>query len=540
MRSYDYIIVGAGSAGCVLANRLTADKDVSVLVLEAGDWDRSLFLKLPLASKRMWFEPRFNWNYMSEPEPHLDNRPIAVPRGKVVGGSSSINGMVYSRGHPADYDQWRQMGLQGWGYADVLPYFKRAETDSRGETTYHGGSGPLQVTPYKVNRKIYNAVTKAAENAGFNGTDDVHGATPEGFGIPDYSIGDGKRSSTARAFLRPVLSRPNLTVETEALASNIVFENGRAVGLAYRRRGQMQEVRAEREVILSGGAINSPQLLMLSGIGPADELREHGIEARADLPAVGKNLQDHLAVGIFFACSPEISFERELRLDRLALSMIQWGLTGKGIAAGLPLASMGFLRTRPGLERPDIQYLLAPVAPDAEVWFPGLRKPKGPHMTCRIIDLHPESRGKVTLRSANPDDPPVIFNNFLSSAADLITLRSGIKTARKIMATEPLTNYVGNEVDPSAACQTDDELDKFIRAQSSTIFHPIGTCRMGVDEGSVVDPELKVRGVDGLRVIDASVMPTVPGGNTNAPTIMIAEKASDILRGRSPLPAADI
>ncbi len=541
MKSHDYIIVGAGSAGCVLANRLTEEAGVTVLLLEAGKKDRHPLLKVPLAARGLWTDPRFNWDYWTEPEPYLNNRRIQIPRGKVLGGSSTINGLMHTRGHPRDYDQWRQMGLEGWGHSDVLPYFKRSETDSRGAGDYHGGSGPLQVNPYEMDQKsLRHALFQAASAKGYGLTEDFHGDQPIGFGTPDYTVGrGGRRSSTASAYLRPALARPGFRVETEALAHRVLFEQGRAVGVEYRRAGRLVTARAGREVILSGGSINSPQLLMLSGIGPGDDLAAHGIQVVHDAPAVGQNLHDHIAAGLGMDCAPEAAFDGELRFDKLTLSMIRWWLTGKGPASGLPLAGIAFMRTRPELERPDIEYLMSPVAPDARIWFPGLRKARGGYLICRIICLHPESRGALKLRSADPAQAPSLLYNFLQADADMDSLRAGLKAAREIFATEPLASLTGPETDPGPAVMSDAEIDAYIRQYSSTIFHPVATCAMGADEGAVVDGGLRVRGVEGLRVVDASVIPAVTGCNTNAPTIMIAEKAADMILGRDPLPAGD-
>ncbi len=541
MKNYDYVIVGAGSAGCVLANRLTEEDGVSVLLLEAGKKDRHPLLHVPLAARQLWTDPRFNWDYWTEPEPHLNNRRIKIPRGKVLGGSSAINGLMYTRGHPRDYDQWRQMGLEGWGHAQVLPYFKRAETDSRGADKYHGGSGPLQVNPHQFKKSLRQALFQAARASGYGHTEDFHGAEPMGFGTPDYSVtGDGRRSSTARAYLRPAMARPGLDVQTQALATRVLIEQGRAVGVEYRHGGRLVTAGAEREVILSGGSINSPQLLMLSGIGPADELAAHGIGVVHDAPAVGQNLQDHIAVNLGMGCSPEAAFDEELRLDRLTLSMIRWFFFGTGPARGLPLAAIAYIRTRPEMERPDIEYLMSPVAPGARIWFPGWRKSRGRHLICRIICLHPESRGVLKLRSADPAHPPSMVYNFLAAEADMESLRAGLRAAREVFATEPLASLTGPETEPGPEVQSADQLDAYIRRNSSTIFHPVATCAMGARDDAVVDGQLRVRGVDGLRVVDASVIPLVTGCNTNAPTIMIAEKAADMIRGLDPLPAEEV
>jgi len=527
---YDYIIVGAGSAGCVLANRLSEDKDVKVLLLEAGGWDRHLWLRLPLKFRDLMTVMRFNWGYDSEPEPQLDGRRIYIPRGKVIGGSSSINGMIYSRGHPSDYDHWRQLGLAGWSHEDVLPYFKRSEAFAGGADTHHGTDGPLAVALGDGASIAHRAYREAGRNAGFPLTEDLNGAEPEGFGRCDYTIAQGRRASGSTAYLRPALARRNLAVVTGAHAGRIVFEKSRAVGVEYRVEGRTVTARAAREVLLSGGTYNSPQLLMLSGIGPADHLRAHGIAPIVDAPDVGGNLQDHVHVGVAYATEHMKSFDRDLRADRLALAFLNWLLLSRGHLTTLPVGALAYLRTRDGLGRPDIELLMNRVAPDAHIWFPGIRKPRGGYMGSRIILLHPESRGRVSLKDADPFSKPVIAHNHLAAAQDRMTLRDGIATVRRIYATAPLKAMVGDEIIPGAGVTGDAAIDRYVRATVNTMYHPVGTCRMGIDERAVVDGALKVRGVEGLRVVDASVMPTVPGGHTNAPTIMIAEKAADLLR----------
>ena len=537
---FDYIIVGAGSAGCVLANRLSVEAGCKVLLLEAGKSDRHPWIALPLKFRDLMTEMRWNWGYDTEPEPHLDNRSIYIPRGKILGGSSSINGMIYSRGHPADYDHWRQLGLAGWSYNDVLPYFKKAEGFEDGETDYHGGTGPLAVSKGDGESLAHQAYLAAGKAAGYPTADDLNGATPEGFGRCDYTIKDGRRANVSRGYLRPILSRRNLTVVIGAHVSRVTFAGSRAYGVAYRAGGQERIATAEREVILSGGAYNSPHLLMLSGIGPADHLREHGIAVIHDANGVGKNLQDHVHTGVGYTTDQMRSFDNELRFDRLALNVINWALFAKGPLCTLPVGAIAYLRTQAGLAKPDIEFLMNRVNPEAHIWFPGIRAPKGGYMGTRIILLHPESRGSVTLRSADPTAKAVIRHNFLSAENDLATLRRGIMVAREVYATEPLKSMIGNEVWPGIKVQSAAEIDAYIRATAGLIYHPVGTCRMGTDMEAVVDGELRVNGVANLRVVDASVMPTVPGGHTNAPTIMIAEKIADAMRGRAPLARAGV
>jgi choline dehydrogenase len=536
MRDFDYIIVGAGSAGCVLANRLSAERGVTVLLLEAGGQDRSLKLKIPVYAPKLWFGHQFGWGYDGEPEPNLDGRFIPVPRGKILGGSSSINGMLYSRGHPRDYDQWRQLGNAGWSYGDILPYYRRLESDWRGAGAYHGGSGPLRVSRHDKSHKLYDVIRDAALAAGHVETDDFHGAQPEGFGVPDFTTSGGRRGSTAAMFLRPALNRPNLQVETGAHVVRIAMEGKRATGIEYVQHGRRRVVHAAREVILAGGSINSPHLLMLSGIGPADELATHGIKPLVNLPGVGQNLQDHASTGIDVLLNQPIGFVNQLRVDRVARSLVQWAATGKGALAGLPVSAMLFARSREGLERPDLQFLISPVRLFANLWFPGWRKPDGHYLSIRAVLLHPDSRGWIKMRSADPIAKPRITFNLLSEKSDYPPLRAAIRLSRELAKSGALAGLVEREASPGDTVQTDDQLDAFIRKDVRTAFHPVGTCSMG----SVVDEQLRVRGVENLRVVDASVMPTIIGGNTNAPTIMIAEKASDMILGRQALAPAEI
>jgi choline dehydrogenase len=534
----DYVVVGAGSAGCVLANRLSAE-GARVVLLEAGGRDRHIKFRVPLAFRDLWLDRRFSWNYQGEPEPSLNGRQVPVPRGKVLGGSSSINGMLYSRGHPRDYDQWRQMGCAGWGYADVLPYYKRAETDWRGEGPYHGGSGPLPISRHKTDNALYRDLVAAAAALGYPESRDFHGAAPEGFGPPDFTVSRrGRRASTAAAYLVPAMARKNLRVETGAQATRVVVEGGRAVAVEYLQDGERRRIHAAQDIVLSGGAYNSPQLLMLSGIGPADALRGHGIDVVQDLPGVGKRLQDHAGAHSLFECQGGIAFDRHLRFDRLALAMVEWALLGRGIAAGLPVTCNSFVRTREGLERPDVQILFTPVAMDAHVWFPGLKAPRGHFLSNAGVLLHPESMGEVTLASADPLAAPRIRFNLLATENDRASLIAIIRIVRELFATAPFARHVGREVRPGPDVVTDADIVGYLRQTTATAFHPVGTCRMGVGEDAVVDPELRVRGIEALRVADASVMPIIIGGNTNAPSIMIGEKASDLVLGRPPLPAA--
>ena len=456
-----------------------------------------------------------------------------MPRGKVLGGSSSINAMIYARGHPLDYDQWRQMGLKGWGYDDVLPYFKRSEDNWRGEDAYHGAGGPLKVTRSGRTSPLYDLFTTAAAKVGFGKSGDYNGAGPEGIAPPEFTIGGGRRWSSARAFLYPAMRRRNLTVETEALAHRVTIAGGRAAGVVYMQNGTLHTAEAAREVILSGGTYNSPHLLLLSGIGPADELKSAGVTPVLDRPDVGRNLEEHANAVITFVINQPLSITDELRWDRLALSVLRWAAFGSGGVASMPLQCACFLRTRPESERPDIELLVSTVAPDAGPWFPGIKKPVEHCFSSRIALLHPRSRGKVTLRSSDPADMPRIYWNLFDDPHDLETLRGGLKTVRAIFAQEPLKPLVERELSPGRKFATDAEIDEWIRNNGQTAAHPAGTCRMGTDDEAVVDEQLRVKGIAGLRVADCSVMPHVVGANTNAPTIMIAEKAADYIRGRA-------
>jgi choline dehydrogenase len=541
--SFDYIIIGAGSAGCVLASRLSEDAQVTVLLLEAGGDERGhrpMRMRMPLAWRDTFLDPRLGWGYLSEPEPYADERRIPAPRGKVLGGSSSVNGMMYSRGHPPDYDHWRDLGLPGWGYADVLPYFRRSESNWRGQSLYHGAAGPLTVSRHITDRSVYPRLIATAEKLGYRHLEDFHGAEMVGFSAPDFNVHRGQRASTVARYLRPVITRANLRVETGALAHRVLLEYGRASGVEYEQAGQIVRASAAREVILAGGAFNSPQLLLLSGIGPADELRAADIEPRHDLPGVGKALQDHQSVGVQYAASGPITFESELRLDRLALSVLRWRLFGTGSLADLPVGAQGFLKLQPESRSPDIQFLVSPVSMAARAWFPGWRKGAGHLFSMANVLLHPASRGEVTLRSSDPRAAPRIRFNLLAAPADRSKLREALQFVRRFFATAPAAELVGSELAPGADVQTDAQLDAYVRRSVGTAMHPTSTCAMGVAAEAVVDHELKVRGLRSLRVVDASVMPTIVGGNTNAPVIMIAEKAADLIRGREPLPPAHL
>ncbi len=526
--TFDYIIVGAGSAGCVLANRLSADPANRVLLLEAGGSEKQSVIEMPLAWFQAMMTPAIGWGYASEPEPHADGRRIPAPRGRVVGGCSSINGMMYSRGHPQDYDQWAQMGLSGWSHADVLPYFRRSERNWRGGSAHHGGSGELSVAKHNPDAVIYPQLIRTAEKLGYRHLDDFHADEIEGFSTPDFTVHQGRRGSTAARFLRPALTRPNLTLVTEALTTRVVIEQGRAVGIEYEKGGERTIARAEREVILSAGAFNSPQILLLSGIGPAEELREHGLAVVRDLPGVGRNLQDHASIAMQYDAAVD-TFDKQLRFDRMAVAWMKWKLFGTGTIAGLPVGAQGFIKTREGLDRPDIQLLVSPVAMDAKVWFPGWRERRGDFFSVANVLLHPESHGTVKLRSANPRDKPAITFNLLAAENDRASFRRFVRFTRRFFATEPAASLIRQELLPGAEAQSDGEIDAFVRARIGTAMHPTSTCAMGQGPQAVVDDTLAVHGVGGLRVVDCSIMPNIVGGNTQAPAIMIAEKAADMI-----------
>ena len=536
--AFDYVIVGAGSAGSVLAARLTEDPGVRVLLLEAGGGADQFLIRMPLGMLKAMMKPGLTWRMMTEPEPHLNGRRLFLPRGRLLGGSSSINGMVYMRGHSGDFDRWAQMGCLGWSHADVLPYFRRMERSWRGESEHHGGGGPLSVVQNATEHLLHNELMQSVANAGYPVTEDIHSGAEEGASRVELTIdARGRRASTYEAYLKPAMKRPNLAVLTEALTRRVLVEDGRAVGVEYERGGERHVARATREVILSGGSYNSPQLLMLSGIGPAQDLRELGIPVVHDLPGVGGNLSEHPRVPLEFAASRPVTFVNQLRFDRAVRAVAQWYLLGSGPFARQVNSANPVLRTDPRLAQPDIQLWSNPVKLDAHLWFPGVKKAPPHRFSGDVILLHAQARGKVWLKSADPHDLPAIQLNLFDNAADFATARAGFRIARRIYGTEPMAGLIDHEVTPGAKVQSDDELDAHIRSSATTTQHPVGTCSMGIGPNAVVDPQLRVRGIGGLRVVDASIMPDVPGGNTNGPTIMIAEKASDIIRGRT-LPAA--
>jgi choline dehydrogenase len=534
-QTFDYVIVGAGSAGCVLATRLTEDRNVSVLLIEAGPPDRSWRIAMPSAVGSLLSSSRFNWNYVSEPEPGLNGRRLTHPRGRVLGGSSSINGMVYIRGHARDYDRWAEAGLPGWDYASVLPYFKRAEHHVQGGDDYHGGSGPLAVyAPDLSASPLGAAFVQAAIQCGYAYSTDVNGERQEGFGrIDRTTTPQGRRASVARSYLAPASRRANLTVLNGALVLRLIFEGHRAVGVEYARGAGVERTRAEREVILSAGAINSPQLLQLSGVGEASILSAAGVRPFHDLPAVGAHLNDHPDIVVQHECAEPVSIYPANRGLGKVSAGLRWFAGLPGLAGSNHFEAGGFIRSRAGIEYPDLQLTFMPLAIK-----PGTIDDVGRHSFQVHIDLmRPKSLGAVKIRCADPAAAPSILFNYLGEPQDREDLRTSVRLTREILAQRALARYRGPEINPGSGVQSDAEVDAWVRQNVETCYHPVGTCRMGLDsDRSVVDAECRVHGLEGLRVVDASIMPSIVSGNTNAPTIMIAEKVSDLIRGKPPMP----
>jgi choline dehydrogenase len=523
---FDYVIVGAGSAGCVLANRLSADGKNSVLLLEAGPKDTNLWIHVPLGYGKLFKEKTVNWMYQTEPEPELGGRQVFQPRGKVLGGSSSINGLLYVRGQHEDYDRWRQRGNSGWGYDDVLPYFKKAENQQRGGDKYHGVGGPLPVSDLGHPDPLSAAFIDAAAETGLPVNPDFNGATQEGAGFFQTTTRGGRRASTAVAYLRPAKSRSNLHVETAALAQRILFAGRRARAVEYRQGGVLRTASARKEILVSGGAYNSPQLLQLSGVGPAELLKQHGIEVVLDAPGVGNDLQDHLQVRLVTRCAQRVTLNDILNHPvRRIMAGARYAAFRTGpltIAAG---TSGAFFKTNPRLASPDVQIHFLPFSTDKM----GEKLHSFSGFSASVCQLRPESRGSLRIRSADPTAPPEIRINYLATETDRTAFVEGIKILRRILAAPALKSFVVEEVEPGPKISSDEEILNFCRQRGSTVYHPTSTCRMGNDPLAVVDQRLRVRGIEGLRVVDASIMPDLMSGNTNAPTIMIAEKASDMI-----------
>jgi choline dehydrogenase len=529
LADFDYIIVGAGSAGCVLANRLSADPAVRVALVEAGGDCRHPLIDMPLTWMQAAASPRFTWGFDSAPDPNLDGRSQPIPRGKVLGGCSSINGTMYVRGAAADYDAWRDAGHLGWGHADVLPFFRRSESNWRGASADHGADGEMAVTPMRPDPALYPAFLQAAHDLGYGACPDFNVAQPEGFGMPDCTIRKGRRASTVRAFIDPIAGRPNLAVITDATVRRVVLQDRRAIGVEVVQGGTTRTIACRGEVILSAGTLGSPHLLMHSGIGPAAHLRAAGLDPLIDLPGVGQNLQDHPIAMAMVRTAVDIQFNNDVRLDRLALAFLQWKLTGRGPLSQSPMSIQGFVRSGEDQDRPDLQFQIVHSGYDARPWFPGWRKPPTPMFSCGSILLNPESCGEVTLASPDPLALPIVQFNFLQAASDRARLRQGFRFIRRFFDTAPARPMAAGELAPGPDISSDEQIDGWLRASLISAGHPVGTCAMG----SVVDSTLRVTGVTGLRVADASIMPTIIRGNTHAPTVMIAEKAASMIADAS-------
>jgi choline dehydrogenase len=532
----DFVIVGSGSAGSALAARLSEDGRNRVIVIEYGGTDAGPLIQMPAALSYPMNMARYDWGYRTEPEPHLGGRRLACPRGKVIGGSSSINGMVYVRGHACDFDQWAEHGATGWAFADVLPYFRRMEAAAHGDPEWRGRNGPLTVTRGAMRNPLYAAFIEAGRQAGFQLTPDLNGAQQEGFGAFEQTIRGGRRWSAANAYLRPALRRGNVEL-LRGFARRVLFEGRRAVGVEIERHGRVEVIAAEREVILAASAINSPKLLSLSGIGPADELRNHGIEVIADRPGVGANLQDHLEVYVQYECLKPVTLNAKLNLFAKGLIGLQWLLMRRGDGASNHFEAGAFVRSRAGVRWPDIQFHFLPAA----IRYDGGAPAEGHGFQVHVGPMRSASRGTVKLRSGEPRDAPVIRFNYMSKPEDWADFRHCVRLAREIIGQPALDPYRGRELSPGAPAQSDEAIDAFVRDAVESAYHPCGTCRMGRpdDPLAVVDPECRVIGVEGLRVADSSIFPLITNGNLNAPSIMVGEKAADHILGRTPLPRSN-
>ncbi|MEL0646168.1 choline dehydrogenase [Pseudoalteromonas agarivorans] len=534
---YDYIIVGAGSAGCVLANRLSEDASNRVLLLETGGSDKSIFIKMPTALSIPMNTDKYAWQFHTQPEPHLDNREMHCPRGKVLGGSSSINGMVYVRGHAKDFDEWQQHGANGWDYQSCLPYFQKAESFYLGENTYRGGKGPLGVNNgNEMQNPLYTTFIKAGVQAGYASTDDYNSAQQEGFGPMHMTVKDGVRSSASREYLDPVKSRANLTVITGALAQKVMLDGKKATGIEYKVNGNVQTAHAAKDVVLSAGPIGSPHILQLSGIGDKDILEKAGVEVKHHLPGVGQNLQDHLEFYFQYKCKQPITLNGKLGLISKGLIGAKWLLTRKGLGATNHFESCAFIRSKPEVEWPDIQYHFLPAA----MRYDGRSAFAGHGFQVHVGHNKPKSRGSVTIQSANPEQPPQIVFNYLQHQDDIEGFRACVRLTRDIIEQSAFDDYRDEEIQPGKHIQTDEEIDAFVRQAVESAYHPSCSCKMGEDDMAVVNSSTQVHGIEGLRVVDSSIFPTVPNGNLNAPTIMVAEKAADLILGKTPLPQASV
>lgn len=534
---FDYVIVGAGSAGCVLANRLTEDENRSVLVLEYGGSDRSILVQMPSALSIPMGMKKYDWRYYTEPEPGLHGRRLHTPRGKVLGGSSSINGLVYVRGNAQDFERWERQGATGWNYSAVLPYFRRAETRAEGGDAYRGDSGPLQTRYGTLSNPLHAAWLEAGKQAGYLRTADINGAQQEGLGRLDMTVGGGRRCSAANAYLRPAMKRKTVTVRTRALVTRVLFDGKRAIGVEYRRGNTLETVRARREVILCAGSINSPKILKLSGIGPGAELRRYGIAVLHDLPGVGENLQDHLEFYFQVACTQPITLYKYTGLLQRALIGARWLISKDGLGATNHFETGGFIRSRAGVAYPDIEFHFLPLA----ITYDGSSLAKEHGFQAHVGPMRSKSRGFVRLTSGDARDKPKILFNYLHHHDDMVEFRACVRLTREIFAQKAFDPYRGREIQPGADCVTDEQIDGFVRDKVESAYHPSCSCKMGRrnDPMAVVDPEGNVYGVGGLRVVDSSIMPSITTGNLNAPTIMLAEKLADHIRGRPLLPPAE-